>query len=125
MAEVLWSGRKRNWFGLPWTFTKYTVQSDKMLIETGILSKNEDQVRLYRITDIKLTRSLRQRLFNLGTIYCYSSDRSMGDFELKNIRPCREVMEMLSEAIEKARKENRVFSRESIDDYEEPDGFQE
>lgn len=119
MAEVLWRGRKRNWFGLPWTFTVYIIETDKILIETGLLSKSEEQIRLYRITDIKLTRSLRQRLFKLGTIYCYSSDRSSGDFELKNIRPCREVMDLLSDQIERARKENRVFSRESIDDFDD------
>lgn len=119
MAEVLWSGRKRIWCGLPWTFTVYTIQHDKLLIETGFLRKSEDPVRLYRITDIKLVRSLRQRIFGLGSIYCYSSDRTMGDFELKNIKESREVMEILSEQIEKARKENRVFSRESLDELDE------
>ena len=55
---VVWQDRKRIIFGLPWTFTKYVLTKEKLLIQTGILSTKEEEVRLYRIMDVTLRRSL-------------------------------------------------------------------
>ena len=44
---IVWSDRKRIAFGLPWTFTKYTLTKEKLLIHTGMLNTQEDEVRLY------------------------------------------------------------------------------
>lgn len=114
MNEILWRERKRVWCGLPWTFTKYQFTKDKFTIESGLFTKIEDEVRLYRITDITLKQTLMQRMFGLGSIICSSSDRTSGDFIIKNIKNSKEVKETLSDLIERARKENRVFSREDL-----------
>ena len=37
--ELVWTDRKRIVFGLPWTFTKYSLTKEKLLIETGIFNK--------------------------------------------------------------------------------------
>ena len=58
---IVWSDRKRIAFGLPWTFTKYTLTKEKLLIHTGMLNTQEDEVRLYRIMDVTLRRSLWNR----------------------------------------------------------------
>ena len=60
---IVWSDRKRIAFGLPWTFTKYTLTKEKLLIHTGMLNTQEDEVRLYRIMDVTLRRSLWERMF--------------------------------------------------------------
>ena len=73
---IVWSDRKRIAFGLPWTFTKYTLTKEKLLIHTGMLNTQEDEVRLYRIMDVTLRRSLWERMFGLGTIHCCSADKS-------------------------------------------------
>jgi hypothetical protein len=114
MSEVLWRERKRIWCGLPWTFTKYQFTKDKFTIESGLFTKIEDEVRLYRITDITLKQTFMQRIFGIGSIICSSSDRTSGNFIIENIKNSREVKETLSDLIEKARKENRVFSREDL-----------
>ena len=44
--SILWKDRKRIVFGLPWTFTRYTLTEEKLLIETGLLNKREEEVRL-------------------------------------------------------------------------------
>ena len=114
MDDVLWRERKRVWCGLPWTFTKYQFTKDKFTIESGLFTKIEDEVRLYRITDITLRQTLMQRVFGIGSIICSSSDRTSGNFIIENIKNSREVKETLSDLIERARKENRVFSREDL-----------
>ena len=128
MAEIIWKDRKRIFFGLPWTFTKYSISEDRLFISTGFFSVKEDEVRLYRIMDVSLERKLWQRMCGLGTIKCCSADKTMGDFEIKNIKKSREVKEMLSNMVEDERTKKKVSSREfmdyerdELDDYNEYD----
>ena len=115
MAEIIWKDRKRIFFGLPWTFTKYSLSVDRLFISTGFFSVKEDEVRLYRIMDVSLERKLWQRMCGLGTIKCCSADKTMGDFEIKNIKKSREVKEMLSNMVEDERTKKKVSSREFMD----------
>lgn len=100
MPNIVWKDRKRTLFGLPWSFTKYSLSDDRLFISTGFLSTKEDEVRLYRIMDISLKRTLGQRIFGLGTIKCCSADKTLGDFEIKNIKKSKDVKELLSEMVE-------------------------
>ena len=110
--ETIWKDRKRVVFGLPWSFTKYSMTPDRLFIEKGLVQTTEDEVRLYRILDIRLVRSLGQKMFCLGTIQISSSDKTMKNFELKNIKNSKYVKELLSEMVEKQRVEKRVVNRE-------------
>ena len=130
MAEIIWKDRKRIFFGLPWTFTKYSLSEDRLFISTGFFSEKEDEVRLYRIMDVSLKRKLWQRMCGLGTIKCCSADKTMGDFEIKNIKKSREVKEMLSNMVEDERTKKKVSSREfmdherdEFDDYDDHDTY--
>ena len=84
--NVIWSDRKRTLFGLPLSFSKYTLTEDRLFIQTGLFTTTEDEVRLYRIMDVKLTRTLGQKLFGVGTIRVSSADKSMGDFDITSIK---------------------------------------
>ena len=113
---VVWQDRKRIIFGLPWTFTKYVLTKEKLLIQTGILNTKEEEVRLYRIMDVTLRRSLGQRLFGLGTIHCCSADKSTPEFDIRWIPHSADVKETLSNMIEEERQAKRVSSREFMTD---------
>lgn len=115
MPNIVWKDRKRTLFGLPWSFTKYSLSDDRLFISTGFLSTKEDEVRLYRIMDISLKRTLGQRIFGLGTIKCCSADKTLGDFEIKNIKKSKDVKELLSEMVENERNRKKVTIREFID----------
>lgn len=119
MQNTIWRERKHNFLGLPWTFTVYGFSEDRLFIKSGILSTREDEVRLYRITDVSLYRSLWQRIIGLGTIRVYSADQSLRDFEIKNIPDCENVKEQLSCLVEKERQNKRVTSREFMGDAED------
>ena len=122
MQNTIWRARKRNFLGLPWTFTVYGFSEDRLFIKTGILSTKEDEVRLYCITDLSLIRSLWQRIMGMGSIRVYSADQSLRDFEIKNIRDCESVKEQLSQLVEKERQAKRVTSREFLMDEEDAEG---
>ena len=102
-----WSDRKRIIFGLPWTFTKYAATDEKLLIRTGVLNVKEDEVRLYRILDLTLKRTLFQRLWGLGTIHVCSADKSTPEFEILNIKNPEIVKNMLSDMVEEERRKKR------------------
>ena len=114
--EYLWSARKRNALGLPWTFTKYAFNEDRLFVTSGLLKTVEDEVRLYRILDISLTRTLLQKIFRMGTINITSADRSLGNFDLVNVKNPSEVKEQLSELVEENRDKKRVTNREFMSD---------
>ena len=112
--DTVWSDRKRNFLGLPWTFTKYTLTKDRLFIDTGFLNSREDEVRLYRITDLTLTRSLWQKIIGTGTIHCDSADQTMRNFDIKNVRNPRDTREKLSQMVEESRRINRVYTKETM-----------
>ena len=119
--NLVWKDRKRIWCGLPWTFTKYELSSDKLVIKTGFFSQNDDEVRLYRILDISLRRSLFQRIFGLGTIRCNSVDKTMKNFDITNIKNSERVKDQLSDLVEESRRSNRVSSREFMTELDDDD----
>ena len=120
--EIIWTDKKRLWCGLPWTFTRYSLSADRLFIKRGIFTIREDEVRLYRIRDISLRQSFLQRIFGLGTINISSSDSTMGNFQLINIKKSRDVKEMLSDTVEIERERKRVSMREFVG-YGEMDGM--
>ena len=119
--EKLWSDKKRTIFGLPISFTKYTLTGERLFIERGFLNKREDEVRLYRVLDVSLTRSVWQRMFGVGTIHCCSADKTLKDFDIVSVKDPRSVKEMLSELIEKERESKRVSNREYMSHYDDDD----
>ena len=115
----MWSDRKRLWCGLPWTFTVYSFDEEKITIDTGFLNKRQDEVRLYRVTDLSVTRNIIQRIFGIGTIHISSKDKSAGNFDFKNIKRPIEVKEDLSTKVEAERDRKRVGVREYMSDGED------
>ena len=114
--QYLWKDRKRTIFGLPFSFTVYAFDKERFYINRGFLTLSSDEVRLYRIMDLSLRQSLGQRICGVGTIKCDSADKTLKNFEIKNIKKPREVMEQLSELVEAERERKRVSSREYLHD---------
>ena len=110
----IWQDRKRTLFGLPWSFTKYVLTDEKLLIIKGLFSRTEEEIRLYRIMDITLNRSLGERMNRVGTIHCCSSDKSSPEFEIKHIKDSRKVKELLSDMVEKQRVARGLTIREEL-----------
>lgn len=117
MEKELWSDRKRVlFFGLPLSFTTYRLTSNRLFINSGFLTQKQDEVRLYRITDVSLSRTLMQRIFGLSTIHCNSSDKTLGNFDIVNVKDGEDVKELLSQSVEAERMARRVYTRENMVD---------
>jgi uncharacterized membrane protein YdbT with pleckstrin-like domain len=108
--------RKRiKFFGLPFSFTKYAINEEKITITSGFLSITEDDALMYKIQDVRLTRCLSERLFKLGTITCYTGDTTHPMLVLYHIRHAGEIKDFILTASEEARRKRRAIHSLNID----------
>ena len=84
-GEIQFRERKR-WlfFGLPFTFTVYTVGEDMITVSEGFLNKKENDCYMYKVQDVELLESLPQRIFGLGTVFAVIAFASRMDRGLQN-----------------------------------------
>lgn len=113
--EYLWKDRKR-YFGLPLSFTRYAMSGDRLFTSVGFLNIKDDEILLYRVRDIDTSRSLWQRLFGVGTVVVVSSDKSMPNLVLKNIKDPIFVKELIHKQVEETKIKRRVRFGEIMTD---------
>ena len=108
--------RKRiKFFGLPFSFTKYTISEDKITMTSGFLNITEDDTLMYKIQDVRLTRSLSERIFRIGTITCYTGDTTHPMLILLHIRHASEIKDFILYSSEEARRKRRALHTMNID----------
>lgn len=105
--ELIWKDRKR-YLGMPLSFTRYGLSQDRLFLSVGFLSIRDEELLLYRVRDISVSRSLGQRLFGVGTITINSSDKSNPVLEIKNIKDPITVKELLHQQVEQMKDRRRV-----------------
>lgn len=122
--------RKRSlFFGLPLSFTTYTLTEKKINIKKGFLKTLEDDTLMYKVQDVTLVRGLIERIFGLGTIICYSSDVTDSKLMLTHIRNSSEVKEFILQTAEMERRKVRTVHTMGLDaseysDYVETEDLQ-
>lgn len=97
-------------FGLPWTFTKYTVREEDVVINSGLLKTYENNCYMYKIQDVELQISLAERIFGLGTIVCYTGDTTHPKLMLERIKNDKEIKDYILKASEDARRKRRTLN---------------
>lgn len=107
---------RKRWifFGLPFTFTKYTVTDEVITINDGLLNTKENDCYLYKVQDVELQVSLAERIFGLGTVACYTGDNTHPQLFLTHIRNAREIKNYILRAAEEARRQRRTLNTLNI-----------
>ena len=113
--EQLWHDRKR-YFGMPLSFTRYCLSEDRLFVSEGFLTIKDDEILLYRVRDIDTRRTLWQRLFGVGTVFVLSSDKTMPNLVLKNIKDPVMVKELIHKQVEEMKIRRRVRFGEIMTD---------
>ena len=106
-VNIIWKDRKR-YLGLPLSFTRYSLSEDRLFLSVGFINLKDEEVLLYRVRDINTKRTLWQRLFGVGTVTIISSDKTMPNMVLKNVRDPIAVKEMIHEQVEETKIRRRV-----------------
>ncbi len=113
--EIVYKERKRIlFFGLPWTFTKYMITADMITVDTGLLRTEENDCYMYKVQDVKLTATLIERMFGLGTIICYTGDVTSPQLSMVHIKHAKEIKNYLLKASEAARLKRRTINTQDI-----------
>jgi membrane protein YdbS with pleckstrin-like domain len=105
VVYALWLGYRM----LRLSCTHYTVTTENILVEQGILVKDTDNIDLFRVVDVNIRRSLAQRALGIGTVLIQSSDKSMPEATLKNIPEPKVAFEKIRKAAREAAKERGVM----------------
>lgn len=105
--EYLWKDKKR-YFGMPISFTRYALSEDRLFLSVGFLNIKDDEILLYRVRDIDTQRTLWQRIFGVGTVTVVSSDKTMPNLVLKNVKDPVFVKELLHKQVEEMKIKRRV-----------------
>lgn len=108
---------RKRWlfFGLPFTFTKYTVKEELITVNSGLLKTAENDCYMYKVQDVELNVSLIQRIFGLGTVKCYTGDTTDSILLLENIKNAKVIKDYILDASEKARIKRRTLNTLNID----------
>lgn len=109
--DYVYQERKRVlFFGLPWTFTKYLISDDMITVDTGFLRVEENDCYMYKVQDVKLTATLMERMFGLGTVTCYTGDVTSPQLVLVHVKHAKDIKNYILKASEEARMRRRTLN---------------
>lgn len=103
---------RKRWlfFGLPFTFTKYSIGEDVITVNTGLFKTHENDCYMYKVQDVELETSLAERIFKLGTIVCYTGDTTHPKLMIEHIRNAKEIKDYILKESEEARRKRRTLN---------------
>lgn len=115
VQEPEWSDKKR-YFGLPISFTHYSIADGRLFIKRGLFCTFLDEVMLFRVCDVRMVQTLWQKLFGVGTVVVYTADVSSGkrNITLDNIKEPMRVRGLISRLVETEREEKGIQSAEFL-----------
>ncbi len=108
---ILWKDRKRH-LGLPLSFTVYSMDENRFYLKSGFFNTSFDELLLYRILDIKLTRSFGQKIFGVGTITLMTADQSNPNLLIRNVKHSEAARRLISDKVEEQRDKKRIMGKE-------------
>lgn len=111
-SDLIWKDRKRTFLGLPWSFTRYSLYPKKLVLKKGFFTITEDEILLYRILDLRLIRTLGQRMLGLGTIVVISGDATSPEFRIQSVKKSNAVKDKISELVDAERTRLNIKGRE-------------
>jgi uncharacterized membrane protein YdbT with pleckstrin-like domain len=74
---------------------RYRVSNQRIVIESGVLSKRIDEVDMRAVEDIEFRQRFLQRLLGIGEIAIVAADKQLARFRLLGVEEPREVRELI------------------------------
>lgn len=93
------------WYSLKSISVRYTVTTQRVKLEHGMLSKVQESLELFRVDHFELRKPLGMRLLGLSSLHLYSSDAELENFSIYGIPGLETLAETLREC--QLRERNR------------------
>lgn len=77
--------------------TRYTVTSQRIKLEHGVLSKVQESLELFRIDHFELRKPLGMRMLGFAWLHLYSSDEELKKFSIYGVHGLESLAETLRE----------------------------
>jgi uncharacterized membrane protein YdbT with pleckstrin-like domain len=74
---------------------RYRVSNQRIVVESGALSKRIDEVDMRTVEDIEFQQRFLERLLGIGQIAIVAADKKMNRFRLLGVENPREVRELI------------------------------
>jgi uncharacterized membrane protein YdbT with pleckstrin-like domain len=81
---------------------RYEISEDRLFYSTGILNQKYEQLQLYLIRDLSVTRTLGQRLCGVGNVIVTTVEGEI--ITLENIRAPYHVKELIYNYMEEEKR---------------------
>jgi uncharacterized membrane protein YdbT with pleckstrin-like domain len=88
---------------------RYEIDAEELRRYSGIFRRKHEYVELYRVKDYRVERPLTYRMFGMGNLIIYTSDKTTPIFRLDAIRDPEEKYKILRGLVELNRREKHVF----------------
>ena len=89
--------------------TRYEVDPEQLRYSSGVVLRKHEFVENYRIKDFLIEKPLIYRMFGLGNLTIYTSDKTTPILHLYAIRKPEEKYQILRGLVEISRKEKHVY----------------
>ncbi|KWX70479.1 PH domain-containing protein [Paenibacillus jilunlii] len=94
--------------------TTYTITSQRIMVKTGLIGKDVEEIELLRVNDFSVDQSIPQRILGIGTLTIFSDDASSPQLLLHRIRHPQTVKDVLRQAVRDEKIANNISYREQI-----------
>lgn len=106
--------KRLTFLGLPWTLTSYTITEELVKRKTGLFKQVEDTCYIYKIQDVRLEKTLVERMFGLGTVICFTGDTTDKELRLVHVRNSDVIKDYLVKTSDEERIKRRTINTVNI-----------
>lgn len=92
------------WYGYKRLSVHYTLTTQRLIHESGILWRTIDRIELIDIDDVTFKQGPVERVFKVGTIVVISGDKTSPELKLPGIDQVRKVADEIDDARRKERR---------------------
>ena len=107
---------KEIWRGRPYLTvgTVYELTTQRIRVLRGILGNRVEEVELVRVRDTKFKQHLGERMLDVGDITVISTDPTMPELVLNNVKNPIEVRELIRKAVIEEKNRRGLRYREEM-----------
>lgn len=89
--------------------TRYVISPEEFRYYSGILRRKYEFIELYRLKDYKIDEPIIHRIFGLGNLTIFTSDKTTPVFKMEAVKKPQDKYKTLRGLVEQNRKAKHVF----------------